>query len=290
LLSSSHDDLVAATPAVLKLTIAYDGAGFAGSQSQPGQRTVQEEMEKALEALFGRSERATFAGRTDKGVHAIGQVVSVADRRPELNADSIRYALNAILPDDVAVRHVERIDRQFHARFDARWRAYRYRFWTGQREPLLRTLAWRIPGGVDVDAMQMACERLIGELDFAAFAGGGEGVPWSARQKAPRRTVRRVFDAAIVGLEPWFDDELEPGRLYEFRIVADAFLPRMVRNMVGTLVEIGRGTRRPEWVDALIAAQDRRQAGMTAPPHGLILWRVGYGEEPPPHVGKRAAT
>lgn len=276
-------------PPVLKLTIAYDGAGFAGSQSQPGQRTVQEELEKALQALFGRNERAMFAGRTDKGVHAIGQVVSVADHRPELSADSIRDALNAILPDDIAVRYIERLDWQFHARFDARWRAYRYRFWTGQREPLLRTHAWRVSGRVDVDAMQMACERLIGEQDFAAFASGGEGVPWSERQKAPRRTVRRVFDAAIVGLEPWYD-ELEPGRLYEFRIVADAFLPRMVRNMVGTLVEIGRGARRPEWVDTLITAQDRRQAGMTAPPHGLILWRVGYGEEPAPHVSKRHAT
>ncbi|MGH2559057.1 MAG: tRNA pseudouridine(38-40) synthase TruA [Thermomicrobiales bacterium] len=267
---------------MLKLTVAYDGANFAGSQVQPGQRTVQEVLEGALARLFGRQERATFAGRTDRGVHAAGQVVSVVDRQPNLAPEALVRALNAILPDDVAVCRIERFEDAFHARFDARWREYRYRMWIGPRSPIARGIVWRITGRVDATAMRQACGTLIGERDFAAFASGGEGVPWSERQQAPRGTVRQVFSVGIYRLDPWWNANAEPGSLLELRIVADAFLPRMVRNIVGTLVEIGRGAHGPEWVETLLAANDRRQAGMTAPPHGLILWQVGYGDVSPP--------
>lgn len=271
-----------AGPGTLKLTIAYDGAGFAGAQAQPGQRTVQEELERALTRLYGRHERATLAGRTDSGVHAAGQVVSVADRRADLDVATLTRALNAILPEDLAIRGIERIDEPFHARFDARWREYRYRIWTGLPAPLARTTAWQIARQLEFEAMVEASRALIGEHDFAAFAGGGEGVPWSERQQTPRGTVRRVYDAGMQTMDPWWWPKVGQGELIDVRIVADAFLPRMVRNVVGALVEIGCGRASPDWVATLLTARDRRLAGMTAPAHGLILWRVGYGDEAPP--------
>ncbi len=243
---------------------------------------MQEVLEDAIARVYGTKERATFAGRTDRGVHAAGQVVSVADRQPALAAATIARALNAILPEDVAICRIERIDDAFHARYDARWREYRYRMWTGTRAPLARDVVWRVTGRIDVEAMRRACSGLVGEHDFAAFASGGEGVPWSERRHAPRGTVRLVYSAEIHRLDPWWEADVEDGTLFELRIVADAFLPRMVRNVAGALVEIGRGSRGLDWIEALLAARDRRQAGMTAPPHGLILWRVGYGDDSPP--------
>jgi tRNA pseudouridine38-40 synthase len=265
----------------LKLTLAYDGAAFVGSQRQSGQRTVQEEVERAFARLYRRPVPAIFAGRTDHGVHAAGQVVSVADERADLGVETMVRALNANLPDDVAVVDLERVTGPFHARFDAGWREYRYRLWTGRPAPLARDQVWRMDCSLNGGAMRRAISSLVGEHDFAAFASGGEGVPWSERQRAPRGTRRRVFAAELHEIDPWWGASRDRGVCLEFRIVADAYLPRMVRNIVGVLVEIGRGVRSPEWVVDLFEARDRRQAGKAAPPHGLILWRVGYGGEPP---------
>jgi tRNA pseudouridine38-40 synthase len=182
----------------------------------------------------------------------------------------------------VAVAEVERVAGRLHARFDAACREYRYRLWSGPPAPLARREVWRIGAGFDQVAMAEAAAMLVGEHDFAAFAGGGEGVPWSEWRQAPRGTRRRVYQSGIHRLDPWWTGQTGQGELVEFRIVADAFLPRMVRTMVGAIVEIGRGARPSSWIAELLAAADRRQAGMTAPPHGLTLWRVGYGEESPP--------
>jgi tRNA pseudouridine38-40 synthase len=263
------------------LTLAYDGSGFAGSQRQSGKRTVQEVVEAAFGRLYQRPVPAVFAGRTDQGVHAAGQVVSIADERPDLGMEPMLRALNANLPDDVAVVDLERVTGPFHARFDAGWREYRYRLWTGRPAPLVRNQVWRMECSLNCGAMRRAISSLVGEHDFAAFASKGEGVPWSERQQAPRGARRRVFSAELHEIDPWWGPTRDRGVCLEFRIVADAYLPRMARNIVGALVEIGRGARSPEWVLDLFDARDRRQAGKAAPPHGLILWRIGYGGEPP---------
>jgi tRNA pseudouridine38-40 synthase len=283
-LSSASNDRVEdpAEPASLKLIVSYDGTVFAGSQNQPGQRTVQEELERALSRLFNQETRVTLAGRTDQGVHAAGQVASLPDVRPDLENETIARALSALLPEDVAVVSVERVEAGFHARFDAKWREYRYRLWIGNREPLARQQVWMEPGRLDAGRMDAAAAVLVGEHDFGAFAGGGQGVPWSARQEAPRGTIRRIFCSELVAIEPWWRETGSQGQLLEYRIVADGYLPRMVRTIVGALVEIGRGAQPPTWIDELLALRDRRCAAGTAPPHGLTLWRVGYGTERPP--------
>jgi tRNA pseudouridine38-40 synthase len=263
----------------LKLTLAYDGSRFAGSQMQPGQRTVQAELERALAVFAKGTVRATLAGRTDTGVHAAGQVASVRDIRPDLDLTSLHRALNAQLPDDLAVVEVERVENEFHARFDAAWREYRYRVWSGVPAPLVRHMVWHVGGRLNAQLLCGVADAFVGEHDFAAFAGGGEGVPWSDRQQAPRGTVRRVLAAQMAPLEPWWGGEPAGGALFEFRVAADAYLPRMVRNMVGALVEVGRGKRPESWIHELLDRRDRRFAGMTAPPQGLILWRVGYRDD-----------
>jgi len=236
---------------------------------------VQGELERALRFLDGRREPSTvFAGRTDRGVHAAGQVVSLDDPRPDLATGTVVRALNARLPDDLAVREAWRADDGFHARYDARWREYRYRVWFGGPEPLAARQVWRRTGVPDLVAMRAAASAVVGTHDFASFAGGGEGVPGSVRRSAPRGTVRTMHLSAVERIAPWWG--AGAGTLVEYRIVGDGFLPRMVRNLAAALVEIGRGTRPVDWVEELLAAKDRRAGGGTAEPHGLTLWRVGY--------------
>jgi tRNA pseudouridine38-40 synthase len=258
------------------LTIAYDGRRFYGSQRQGSQRTVQAELERALGSLWEAEAKVVFAGRTDQGVHATGQVVSTADLRPDLDGRTVRKALNVRLPADLSVMRVERRPAEFHARYDAIWREYRYRYWTGPRQPLIEGLAAQWERRLDIAAMQIAAARLVGTHDFAVFAGGGEGVPWSERQQAPRGTVRTVICCTVGTMTSWWGDEPDAGNLIEIRVAADGFLPRMVRTITGALIEVGRGERPTEWLSELIAGRDRRLAGKTASAGGLILWRVGY--------------
>lgn len=265
-----------------RLTIAYDGKAFWGSQRQPARRTVQGVLEAALHDFSGLECPAVFAGRTDRGVHAIGQVVGFPDARPDLSADVIRNALNARLPDDLAVMAVTREGPGFDARRDAAWREYRYRIWCGPPVPLIRTTAWMRRRGLDLAPMRAACGRLRGRHDFAAFAGGGDGVPWAERRLTRRGTVRTIRYCSIRALAlPWPAPTDAAGGAIEARIIADGFLPHMVRAIMGALVEIGSGGRAPEWINELIEAADRRAGPRTAPPHGLVLWRVGYGHEEP---------
>ena len=189
-------------------------------------------------------------------------------------------ALNAHLPEDVTAVAVQRERDDFHARYDAKWREYRYRIWSGPPQPLVRRFAWQLRGELDGEALGAGAEILLGERDLAAVAGGGEGVPWSNRREAPRGTVRRITRCSARQIEPWWG-EPETGTLVEVRIVADGFLPRMVRNIVALLVEVGQGKQPVDWIDRVLAAKDRRLGGGTAPPHGLTLWRVGYGIDQP---------
>lgn len=266
--------------AALKLTVSYDGSDFAGSQIQPGRRTVQAELGRALERLAGAPVTTIFAGRTDAGVHAAGQVVSLQDLRPTMGEREWLLALNAHLPEDVAAVAVQRERDDFHARYDATWREYRYRIWSGPPQPLVRRFAWQVRGELDPEALGAGARCLRGERDLAAVAGGGDGVPWSDRREAPRGTVRRISRCSARRIEPWWG-EPPGGTLVEVRIAADGFLPRMVRNIVALLVEVGQGKQPVEWIERVLATNDRRLGGGTAPPNGLTLWRVGYGKDEP---------
>ena len=265
-----------------QLTVAYDGRGFWGSQRQAARRTVQGELEGALTDLTGTEGEAVFAGRTDRGVHAVGQAVSYPVVGPALTATRLQRAVNARLPPDLAVVGVRRRPVGFHARYDAKWREYRYRIWCGSPQPLASHLAWQRARELDLPAMDAAAKALLGRHDFAAFAGGGEGVPWSSRRDRERGSVRRVLRCSVRAVSPWWGTAPDAAKAcYEIRVAADGFLPRMVRAITGALVEIGRGARPVDWMTELLAAGDRRQGPPTAPAHGLVLWRVGYDEEKP---------
>ncbi len=267
----------------LAMTVSYDGAGFAGSQVQPGVRTVQGELERVLAILQFPDQRTTFAGRTDTGVHAAGQVVACEDGRPEMTEEAVQTAVNALLADDVAVAAVQRRSGDFHPRYDARWREYRYRVWAGERAPLARDFAWHRRSELRLDLMNVAAERFIGTRDFASVAGGGDGVPWSTAHDRKRGTVRTVFSCECREREPWWGSAAKGGKLYEMTVVADGFLPRMVRTMAAMVVDAGRGVLSAEEIDSVLASRDRRSGGGTAPPHGLTLWRVGYQDWAPAH-------
>ena len=263
------------------LTLAYDGAGFAGSQAQPSARTVQGVLAEALATIFGGPVATVFAGRTDTGVHAAGQVVSC--RIPDATADpaALIAALNGVLPDDVAVVGAVAVPEGFNARFAAKWREYRYRVWAGGREPLARRWAWQRGAALDIGAMRRAAAVLAGTHDFASFASGGEGVPWSDRRARPASTVRTLFASEVGEVEPWWGPPRPTGgRLIEYRVAGDGFLPRMVRSLVCALVDVARGRREAGWIASLLEAADRRLGAGTAPAHGLTLWRVGYETYP----------
>jgi tRNA pseudouridine38-40 synthase len=241
------------------LVIEYDGTDFAGWQVQPGQaRTVQGVLAAALRTVTGEAATLHGAGRTDAGVHAEGQVahVAVATR---LGPDELCRALGALLPRDVAVRRVVTVPDAFHARRDARSKLYRYRLWTGAtRSPLRdRTSLW-VRGSLDLGALRAAAQHLVGTHDFTSFRAAGSAVPTSTR------TLTRVEVVGERGAEVALDFE------------ATGFLRHMVRNLVGTLLEVGRGQRPADSMPALIAARDRAQAGPTAPAQGLTLVSVRY--------------
>lgn len=268
---------------VLALRVAYHGGRLAGSQTQPGQRTVQSEIESSLSQLFQRPAALVLAGRTDRGVHAVGQVGSIPDYRPDLTVDVMRSAVNARLAEDISVVAVERRPDGFHARFDAQWREYRYAIFIGPRDPMQRDRAWLRRERLNVERMTQGAALMVGEQDFAAVAGAGQGVPWAARPAGDRGTVRRMLRCDCRALPTPRGQSL--GTMLEIRAVADGFLPHMVRNVVGALVEVGRGRREPSWIGELLESKDRRTGPMTAPAHGLTFWRVGYGRDEPDDRG-----
>lgn len=263
----------------LKLTIAYDGTGFHGSQRQKNGRSVQEDLETALSRLNGQPTHVALAGRTDAGVHAVGQVASVADERPGMSSERMVQAINAHLAGDLAVVGCERRKAGFHARYDAVWREYRYRIWWGPPQPLQRFRAWQRVSELDLDAMSAGAALLKGPTNLASFAGNGMGVGEAAA--AGRGTVRTIHHCSVRPVRGWWGSTPDVGEGAELRIIADGFLPQAVRTMTSALVDIGQHRRAPAWLQELIEAGDRRRGPQTAPPYGLILWRVGYGDEVP---------
>jgi tRNA pseudouridine38-40 synthase len=253
----------------IALTIAYDGARFAGFARQQGQRTVQGELEAALEVLSSVPVETVGAGRTDAGVHAIGQVVSCAIEATLVDdVERLIRSLNALTPSDIAVRALRVVDASFNARFDALSRTYLYRIANTPTPALfLAPYSWHIAQPLNRDAMAQAAHHLIGEHDFASFC-----VAKSAQELRGKNlsTSRRIDEITLSS------DEVLNERMLEIRVRGNAFLHSMVRVIVGTLVEVGSGARDPDWVEEVLAACDRTCAGPTAPAHGLTLLEVRY--------------
>lgn len=245
----------------LKLTIAYEGTGYVGWQLQTNGISVQQVLESAWHAVTGETLRITASGRTDSGVHALAQICSLQTGSGMENRRLVS-ALNANLPFDIRVLNVEQAPDDFHAIRDATGKTYRYCLQDGSHMDLFRrNFSWRIWTRLEIGMMQQACEHLLGTHDFSGFQTTGSDRLDSIR------TVRRLeIDC----------DERPPFRLINIEIEADGFLYNMVRNIVGSLVLVGRGKCPPSWIADVIASKDRSQAGPTAPPHGLFLVSVDY--------------
>jgi tRNA pseudouridine38-40 synthase len=241
----------------LKLTIQYDGTDYVGWQRQPNGVSIQELVERAIEPIEGRAVTIVGAGRTDAGVHALGQVASV-QLQSAIDAATLTRALNATLPEDVRVASAEEAAPDFNARFSAIGKVYAYRIWRGAfLPPFERRYVWHVPPPLDVERMREAARPLTGRHDFSAFRAAGSDAATS------ERTIRDLrLDAE--------------GERITLTIGGDGFLRYMVRAITGTLVDVGQGRRSVESVAAALASRDRAQAGPTAPAKGLVLLKVEY--------------
>lgn len=245
----------------IKLTLSYDGTDFAGWQVQPGRRTVQETLEQAIAAVTQETVRCNVSGRTDAGVHALGQVVNFYTGS-DLPVEKLKRAINAHLPPDVAVRQAEEVAQAFDANHDARGKWYRYYVHVGEVRPVfLRRYVWHIPWQLDLAKMQASSEALLGRHDFRSFETEGPN---------------RMSSVRTITYLQW----RQRGKLVWLDIAADGFLYNMVRAIVGTVVNVGRGYWPVERIGEILSGQDRRLAGPTAPPQGLFLMQVWYGDEP----------
>jgi tRNA pseudouridine38-40 synthase len=242
----------------LRATLEYDGTEFHGFQVQADLPTVQQAVEAKLARVTGETIRIVGAGRTDAGVHATGQVISFTTEA-RIPTEKLAIALNSLPPYSVVARDVREVAEGFHARFGATSRSYQYAILRGEPSPFLRRYAALVPELRRVDRMRAALEPLVGRHDFTSFCAAGAEV---------KNRVRTVTEARLV----------ERGRLVLLEITADGFLQQMVRTIVGTLLEVERGIREPEAMAEILAARDRRQAGSTAPAHGLCFTRATYDE------------
>lgn len=241
----------------IKLIIAYDGTNYHGFQRQRNASSIQQTIEDKLSKLFGHPLKITGAGRTDAGVHACGQVVSFFTTGT-IPAERIPLAAKAILPEDIVVLSGEDVEMNFNARFSASSKIYIYRVYQKKLpDPFYRNYAWHIPKQLNVQAINNAAKALIGTHDFSAFrAAGGDAI----------NPVRTIFEAACCRKED----------IIEFKFWGNGFLYHMVRNLVGTLVDVGLGKIDEEGFEMILSGGDRTKAGVTAPPQGLYLKQVFY--------------
>ncbi|TMB47152.1 MAG: tRNA pseudouridine(38-40) synthase TruA [Chloroflexi bacterium] len=241
----------------IKVVLEYDGTNFAGWQQQANGRTVEAELKRALREVTGMDHKVYAAGRTDAGAHAEGQVVTF-QTDGGLSPRRLVAALNSKLPEDVAAVSAEAVPDDFHARYSARWRRYRYRYLDRpSRSAIERTRCWHVRGPLQVDAMSAAAKALIGEHDWTSFCSASEPPDARVREMRSAQVVRR-------------------GDFVELELVAEGFLRGLARGIAGALAEVGRGRRPPEWVGELLRSRDRRQAPRTAPAGGLTLMEVIY--------------
>lgn len=241
--------------------LSYDGTNFSGYQVQPDQRTVQGELEQVLQRMHkGQIVKTTASGRTDTGVHAMGQVFHF-DTPLSIEPDGWKRALNTLLPSDIRLVSIQEVSPDFHARFDVDAKEYRYRILRSLDEDVFRrNQTYHYPYPLDVGNMRTAALELIGEHDFTSFC--------SAKTEVADK-VRKIFELELI----------ESGDELILRIKGNGFLYNMVRIIVGTLLEIGNGHRPPDEVVEILEAKDRDAAGKTAPGHGLYLWKVFYKKD-----------
>lgn len=242
----------------LKITLAYDGTDFCGWQIQPNQPTIQGLIETVLTEIEGAAVTIQGSGRTDAGVHAFGQVASFSLKNP-IPPENLRKAMNRLLPDTVRVLFVKEVPEDFHARHSARAKTYEYRIWRGEIcPPNLSRFVHPFPYPLDEANMQQAAGRFAGTHDFRSLAAN-DGQPLQS-------AVRTIFSSTL---------ERE-GEQLTYRVRGSGFLYHMVRNTVGTLIEVGRGNLSPDDIDRILDAKDRSAAGPTAPARGLFLVSVEY--------------
>ncbi len=251
-----------------RLTIAYNGSLFHGFAPNPVVPTVAGALTEALEKITQTEVELVAAGRTDAGVHARGQVVSV-QLPGSVKLDSLPKKLNSLCGPHIAVRDARWAEATFHARYTAIWRHYRYTILnTPTPDPFVAATAWHVRTPLDIRPMQLACDAVMGSRDFSAFCRK----PESSEQKQTRQQLKPVSMKRFVMQATW----RRQGDLALFEIRANAFCHQMVRSLVGTFVDIGLGKRPPSDMMSLIRSGRRQDASPIAPPHGLCLWEVGY--------------
>jgi tRNA pseudouridine38-40 synthase len=250
----------------IKLTLEYDGGGFVGWQVQPNGRSVQAVLEGAIERLCGEAVRITGAGRTDAGVHALGQIGSFRTQST-LSAGEFQRALNALLPPTIRIVAAEEVGPDFNARWSARGKIYRYRLYRGKVvPPMLWRYVLHYPFPLDEDAMRDASTRFVGVHDFASFAAS----TGSEDGDKERSTEREIYSTELV--------RSPDGEELVFTVRGRSFLRYMVRKMVGTLLDVGRGKLKPDDIDRLYELKDRSKSGPTVPPQGLCMVSVEHEE------------
>lgn len=244
-------------PNTFRLEIEYDGTSFHGWQVQPSDRTIQDEIQKVLKTMTGTKVVVSGSGRTDAGVHALGQVAHFSCRTG-ISPEKFHDALNKMLPPGIVIKDCCYAEKDFHARFSAKKKTYQYRILNNELPVAVgRQYLWHIRKKLDVSAMQTAANHLVGEHDFKAFEGSG----------SPRSsTIRTIYQAEFS----------QKDHLIFFKITANGFLKFMVRNIVGTLKDVGVGKITPDDFYEILISKNRTCAGATAPPHGLFLMNVEY--------------
>jgi len=251
------------------VTVAYLGSAFHGAAENSGVRTVVGDLRAAFSRIIGGDVAITLAGRTDAGVHATGQVISL-DLPDHVDLEDLVHRVNRICAPDISLREPRRVDDRFDARFSATSRRYRYSIHNGPAvDPLTAGLRWHVPVALDIAAMQDAADTLIGEHDFSSFCRRPD-------VDVAVSLVRRVIAISIRRGDP---EATSDGELVTVEVTGTAFCHQMVRSIVGTLVDVGRGRFRPSDLPEILAARDRSAAGQVAPPHGLTLVEVGYEGE-----------
>ena len=265
------DEQVDSPAATLRLAagIEYDGTAFNGWQVQPHAPSIQEALSKAISIVADEPVECVGAGRTDTGVHATGQVAHF-DTRARRAEHSWLLGINSNLPTDINVNWVAKVPAEFHARFSARSRSYRYLILNSPvRSALYRQRAWWVLKPLDAELMQTAADALLGEHDFSSFRAA------ACQASSPVRTITEI------AVE-------RQGEIIVITCSANAFLHHMVRNLAGSLMRIGRGDEPPEWLAEILAAKDRKRSGITAPAMGLTLTDVGYPDFPLPDAPRRS--